>query len=301
MEIYQLRTFLVVARCGHLTRASEQLHLSQPAVSKQIRSLEDELGVSLFERTPFGVVLSQAGKLLLPFAEKTFSDASELVHAAQRLKGRVAGTVRLGTIIDPESLRLGDFLTRMVDAYPLIEIKLVHGISGRILERVSSGELDAGFYLGPGDGAGIVALELRKVAYVVVAPVNWAERVRHADWPALASLPWVGTPEHSSQYRIQASLFEPRGLKQNTVIEADQESSMISLVKTGVGLCLMREELALPAAERGEVAVVEGAPIPCPLSFLYSEARSADPLIEAMVAVLKAVHGLTEPTAAGSR
>lgn len=300
MEIYQLRTFLTVARCGHLTRASEQLHLSQPAVSKQIRSLEDELGVSLFERTPFGVVLSQAGKLLLPYAEKTFSDASELVTAAQHLKGKVAGTVRIGTIIDPESLKLGEFLTSMVDAHPLIEIKLVHGISGRILDMVGAGELDAGFYLGPCNDPGIVALELRKVAYVVVAPVQWAERIRDADWPALASLPWVGTPEHSSQYRIQASLFEGRGLKQNTVIEADQESSMISLVKTGVGLCLMREELASPAAARCEVVIVEGAPIPCLLSFLYSETRSTDPLIEAMVAVLKATHGLVEPATAGA-
>ena len=64
MEIYQLRTFLAVARLGHLTRAAEQLHLTQPAVSKQVKALEQELGVLLFERQPTGMVLTSEGRAL---------------------------------------------------------------------------------------------------------------------------------------------------------------------------------------------------------------------------------------------
>ncbi|PJR87320.1 hypothetical protein CN878_22665 [Ochrobactrum sp. 695/2009] len=73
MEIYQLRTFLAVARCQHLTRASEQLHISQPAVSKHIKALEEELGLKLFERTASGVFLTRSGRDILRLCRKYFS------------------------------------------------------------------------------------------------------------------------------------------------------------------------------------------------------------------------------------
>ena len=85
MELYQLRSFAVVAELGHLTRASERLHLSQPALSAQIKALEDELGVTLFERTPSGMVLTSAGRALLPEAEKVLAAAQALAQLLQEL------------------------------------------------------------------------------------------------------------------------------------------------------------------------------------------------------------------------
>jgi DNA-binding transcriptional LysR family regulator len=70
MELYQLRSFAAVAELGHLTRASERLHISQPAVSAQIKALEDELGVALFERVSSGMVLTSAGRKLLPLRKR---------------------------------------------------------------------------------------------------------------------------------------------------------------------------------------------------------------------------------------
>ena len=102
MEIYQLKAFLAVARVGHLTRAADQLHITQPAVSKQIKALEEELGVLLFDRLPSGMALTQAGQTLLPLTERALFDAMELINTAKRLQGGVAGVIRLGTIIDPE-------------------------------------------------------------------------------------------------------------------------------------------------------------------------------------------------------
>ena len=81
MELYQLRSFAAVAELGHLTRAAERLHISQPAVSAQIKALEDELGVTLFERVSSGMVLTSAGRKLLPAAEK-------VLDAAQALRSR---------------------------------------------------------------------------------------------------------------------------------------------------------------------------------------------------------------------
>ena len=75
MELYQLRSFAAVAELGHLTRAAEKLHISQPALSAQIKALEDELGVALFDRTPSGMTLTAAGQRLLPEASKVVSAA----------------------------------------------------------------------------------------------------------------------------------------------------------------------------------------------------------------------------------
>lgn len=124
MEIYQLRAFLTVARHGHLTRASEQMHISQSAVSKQIKALEDELGVVLFDRTSTGTSLTRSGQLLLAQAEKTLDSALELINMAKEIRGEIAGTIRLGTIIDPEFLRLGGVLGKLLDLYPKIDVKL---------------------------------------------------------------------------------------------------------------------------------------------------------------------------------
>ena len=82
MEIYQLRTFLAVARLGSLTRAAEQMHISQPAVSKQLKALEEELGALLFDRLSFGMALTKAGETLLPHAERTLFEAVELLNTA---------------------------------------------------------------------------------------------------------------------------------------------------------------------------------------------------------------------------
>jgi DNA-binding transcriptional LysR family regulator len=100
-------------------------------------------------------------------------------------------------------------------------------------------------------------------------------------------LPWVGTPAHSSQHRLVREMLRKHGFEPRFVVEADQEASMISLVKSGVGLCLMRDELAQAAAQRGEVVVWDGASQPCPLTFIYNKTREQDPAITALRQVLK--------------
>ena len=96
MELYLLRAFSTVAELGHLTKAAERLHVSQPAVSGQIRSLEESLGVELFIRGPGGMSLTEAGAHLLPLAEKVLQDVQALRDEVQSMKGQVQGTVRVG-------------------------------------------------------------------------------------------------------------------------------------------------------------------------------------------------------------
>lgn len=148
MELYQLRSFAAVAELAHLTRAAEKLHISQPAVSAQIKALEDELGVVLFERTPQGMLLTSAGRKLLPEAEKVVAAAQGLKSRARAIKGEVVGRVRVGTVSDPDFVRVGDFLAQAVTEYPLLEIEIHHEVTGVALAKVREGELDAAFYYG---------------------------------------------------------------------------------------------------------------------------------------------------------
>ena len=105
MELYQLRGFAAVAELGHLTRAAEKLHVSQPALSAQIRALEETLGVTLFERGSSGMSLTAAGRHLLPVAQEVVAKASLLRGLAQSFHGDIAGRVRVGTPMRPANER----------------------------------------------------------------------------------------------------------------------------------------------------------------------------------------------------
>lgn len=289
MEIYQLRSFLTIARTGNLTRAAEMLNLTQSTVSKQIKALEEELGVTLFERTPSGMVLSMPGKQLVEQAEKTLGDALELVNMARRMRGEIVGTIRLGTIIDPDYIRLGMLLRRTLSFHPKIEVRLAHGISGWIMDRIKADKLDAGFYLGTVQDPEVCAVELSTLTYLVVGPPAWAGKIRDADWNEIARMPWVGTPANSSQNRLVREMFDEYGGKLHTVAEADQESSMSSLVKMEVGLCLLRDDVATAAQEKGELVIWNKTQRPCRLSFIYKKDRARDAIVQALASVVKDV------------
>jgi len=120
VELYQLRSFVVVAELGHLTRAADKLHISQPALSAQIKALEDELELELFERKPSGMVLTAAGRQLVPHAQELLFNAQALRDQARSIKGQVGGVARLGTLSDPQFIRVGELLSIAVERYPLI-------------------------------------------------------------------------------------------------------------------------------------------------------------------------------------
>lgn len=301
MEIYQLRTFLAVAQAANLTRAAEKLHITQPAVSKQVKALEEELGVLLFDRVPAGMSLTRAGDALVPHAERTLYEAVDLHNTAKRLQGEVAGSVRLGTIIDPDSIKLGMLLGALLRSYPLLRVKLEHGISGGVLEQLLANQLDAGFYLGHVTDPSVAALHLKTVVYRVIAPPDWQSKMADATWDSLATMPWVGTPAQSSQHRLLRQMLREHGHEPCFAMEADQEASMIDLVKYGVGLCLMRHELAVAARNRGDVCIWHGAEQLCPLAFIYPKARAQFPSTLGLVEVLRKVWDLGLNAQAGAK
>ena len=290
MDYTGLRAFVMAAQEGNLTRAADRLCITQPALSLQLKKLQESLDVTLFERLPRGVRLTHAGLQLLPAAERVLMSATEFRAAAVSLKGSVMGTLRLGTIVDPEFLRLGTCLRLLVERHPGLSFTLRHGMSGTMMREVETGNLDAAFALG---APGLEDLQerfhvlaLTGFAYHVVAPPSWGGQVRGKGWGGLAQLPWIGTPPESVHHRLLSRIAASEEVEFKVVAQVDLEPSMMDLVKSGVALSLARDSLALHAAHADGVVIADAVTVPAALGFVCRKDRLKEPAISATMEIV---------------
>ena len=293
-EIRTLKSFVVVAREGNISRAAEILNLTQPAVSLQLKRLSEDTGLTLFRRTSRGMELTRDGAAVLAKAEKVFDALDEFGETARRISGHVRGKLRIGTIVDPQFIRLGQLLARMVEDYPDLSTELSHGMSGEVITRLLRGQIDVGYFLGDlgsyrdatGDGQVVnedqfTRQTLTRITYRVIAPAGWEDRVVGRDWAALAELPWIGTPQDSVHSRLLSGVFEGAGRAQRKVALVDQENSMLAMVQSGVGLSLCHESIALEQRQSRGLVVSDQVRIETPLSFVTLRSRQSDPAVSA--------------------
>src|SRR6202043_1028445 len=146
MELRHLRYFVAVGEDQHYGRAAERLGIAQPALSRQIQDLENELGFMLFERLPRGVRLNAAGKLYLSDARRILQDVDEAKRRAERVALGKAGTLRVGiaTAVSWHGLVVDSF-REFRRRQPDVELELHHLLSVHQIEAILSGRLDAGF------------------------------------------------------------------------------------------------------------------------------------------------------------
>lgn len=298
MDHTALRVFTAVAREGSLSRAAERLHLTQPALSLQLKTLQGRLGVRLFERTPRGMRLTPDGAALLPLADRVLAAQREFEGAAQRLQQQLRGVLAIGTILDPEFTRLGAFLHELVETAPFLQTTLRQGMSGEVLRRLDAGEHDVGFYLGdPNAEPGPVLTARYRVrtltpfTYRVLAPAGWGPQVHGRGWAELAALPWIETPPESAHHRLLQRTLQPLGLRVRRVALVDQEASMLDLVRSGVGLSLVRDAVAIREAQARGLVVADRVSLDCVLSFISLAERGAEPAIAAAWTALDRVWG----------
>jgi DNA-binding transcriptional LysR family regulator len=292
MELYQLKTFVTVAEEGHLTRASEKLHTSQPSVSAHIKSLEEELGVPLFIRTPKGMTLTRQGMILKGKAEAALVSIDDLKKEALTMQNHVVGTARIGLHIDPRFLRIDLFLSYIRQHYQELDFHLLQQWSWQQPEALKKGLLDGGFIYGEPETTGLATMALQVFNIVVVAPVQWKNELQDAGWPEIAGMPWIWTPPNCNFHKIGMQTFGHRGLSPNKVTVADQEPLINTLVTAGVGLALMIEEEARDAMAHGRVAIWKETLGTVDLNFIYAENRAADPMVKAITEAIRQVWGV---------
>lgn len=289
MEIYQLRSFVTVAREKHLTRAAEKLNVSQPAASAHIKALEEDLCLSLFHRTPTGMQLTADGSLLYKKAQKILQQIDEFARLGEKLTRQPAGIVRIGLNRDAEFLRVGSLYQQLRNRYPHLDINLHQSISGSILKLIRNNELDCGFVLGGCGADDMSLLSLAQFKLRVIGPVGMRKRIEEADRTQLADLPWIGIPDDCPYSQIMEHFFHAHGLYPKTEAVADQQSAIVSMVESGVGLNFMLEEEAQLAEEQGRVAIWQRETFPIELFFVFRTKDMHSIKLQAMQKVITTI------------
>jgi DNA-binding transcriptional LysR family regulator len=242
MELRHLRYFVAVGEEQHYGRAARRLRVAQPALSRQVQDLEDELGFKLFERLPRGVKLSTAGKLFLEDARRILQEVNEAAARAGRVARGRSGTLRVGFTenaswggVVPASFR------RFRELQPDAELQLQPLVSLEQLEAVRSGRLDAGFIFNMPKGDPDVdrlpvALQHLELAVPKGHPLTTLKKLRLR---ALTDARFVWFPRRQSPAvydRLMHACFRG-GLKSPHIVqEGVNEATILSLVATGLGV-----------------------------------------------------------------
>lgn len=297
-NINSILAFVTVAREGSVSRAAEVLNLTQPAISHQLKRLGEETGIILFNRTSTGLQISHDGAAVLAKAEQVLDAMSDFQRSARQRSGRISGKLRIGTIVDPEFIRLGRVLARLRTENPDIETELTHGVSGDIMTWLKRGQIDAGFYLCGSDDLApmgrdsedpIHAIKLADFTYRVIGPVGWQKKIENSDWSELAKLPWIGTPQKSVHYRLLSKIYTNPTDRLGVVARVDQEASMLEMVRSGIGLSLCRDSIALHQKQSFGIAVCNSVSVPACLCFVALGRRKDSPMLSEVFTLLESV------------
>ena len=311
-RIQALRCFITVAREGTVSRAATLLHLTQPAVSLQLKGLEESTGLLLFNRTPGGFTLTEAGAALLPLAHRTVTASADFRTAADSLRESQRTTLRVGTILDPGAIRLGPFVRSLATSSKKTEVFLRPGMSDDVLTQIGRGELDVGYYIDAAppeslasgilpertiDDGKFQLTALIRYDYRVIAPREWSDKVLGKDWADLIDLPWITTPQASAHRRLIDDVFRPTGSSPKRVAFAEHEDAMIEFVEAGNCLSLVRDCVLDRVTRNRNFVIADKLALTCDLSFACLTSRRHEPMISQAFAAMQAVWELSPGSA----
>jgi DNA-binding transcriptional LysR family regulator len=164
MDLHQLQYFVAVAEEGHFTHAAARVLVAQPAISQQIRRLENELGEPLFYRDHRTVRLTAAGRALLPHARATLAAAGRARAAVESLSGLLTGQLTVGAFEAAPGHLLTRSLGRFRREHPAVEVRVTEAYAGALLDAVRHGELDAAITAIPADRRVPAGLQVTDIA-----------------------------------------------------------------------------------------------------------------------------------------
>lgn len=281
----ELQTFLAIARYGTFSAAGERIGLTQSAVSAQIKRLEDDLQVALFERNARSAKLSEAGRSLLTMGQQMLASYEEM---RERVRGNLpCGTLRIGAIASAQIGLLPDALVDFRAQYPRIDVKINPGNSAQLLDQLDADELDMVVVIRP-------PFSLPKQwhwqpllsePYVLIAPLDV-----HANTPAqiLENHPFIRYERLSFGGRLVQRYLAERRIAVNDAMELKELEAIVRMVERGLGVSIIPRTGVLSLQNRNVRVITLG------ISTFYREigviepdVRSRRPSTAALVSCLQ--------------
>lgn len=289
----RLQVFRAVATHRGFTRAAEALHMTQPAVTFQIKQLEQHFDMRLFERGHGRIVLTPAGNLALEYAEQILALFAELDVRVKEMTREVAGPLLVGASMTISDYVLPPILGQFKSKYPGVQLRLVAGNSESVARRVAEHALDAGLIEAPCHVDGVVSeICCEDELQAVCAPSHPLARLKTASATKLAQYPFInresgsGTREVADRYFL-ASGLSPDSL--NIVMELSSPEALKGLVATGLGFAIMSRSAVAKETRRGQLARVPLAPrLMRNFSVVYAKDRFRSRLIDTFLQFAKA-------------
>lgn len=240
MDLKQLRTFLRVAEVGSLSQASDRLRVAQPALSRQIKMLETEVGVPLFARHGRGMKLTEAGRQLLEHVgaplRQLENSFDEVRSSAKRIEGRVA----LGMTPTISFILAGRLAKRVAKELPGVSLRIVEGYGGYLVEWLQRGEIDATVVYGPASDLHLRVTELLFERLVLVGPRDCAlDADEPVSFKALAGMELVlPSKPHGLRAVVDNAAYKSKTAL-NIRFEADSFLVLKDLVQEGLGFTIL--------------------------------------------------------------
>ncbi|MBD2865350.1 LysR family transcriptional regulator [Paenibacillus oceani] len=237
MELLQLRYFRTVARMEHMTKAAQELLIAQPALSKTISRLEEDVGVPLFDRHGGRIHLNTFGKAFLDKVEKALALLEEGRKEVSELAGLEQGGIHLATTtLDRLTDALGEFLT----LHPEVNFRITQASMEEMTHLVETGEVDMCFTALPIDRPDISSVSvLKEDIYLAVPQGHRFAGKKSIRLSELAEDPFIGYKEGFPFQRMNDLLFQEAGIMPNFVCRVDEPAAISSLVRAGLGVALV--------------------------------------------------------------
>lgn len=286
MEMSALQAFVAVAEEGSFSRAADALFLTQPAVSKRISALEDELRAPLFDRMGRSVRLTEAGETLLPHARRVLGELEASRQAVADLQGRVGGRLRIGTSHHIGLHRLPPILRGYTAAYPEVELDLHFMDSEQACFAVDRGELELAVVTLPRQPADTLVTERLwdDPLDIVVGPDHPLARAGAIDVATLAAHPAILPAPSTFTRRVVAAALRPWGVQLRVAMETNYLETIRMMVSVGLGWSALPRSL-----NEGDLVALDVAGISLhrDLGLVQRRARSLGNAAEAFVGVAR--------------
>jgi len=293
MELRHLRYFVAVAEEQNVTRAAARLHVSQPPLSRQIRDLEDELGVALFQHGPKAVRLTEAGRVFLTEARAVLQRAADAVQMAKAVASGQHGEIHVGFAPSLTVTILPGTLRHFQQSSPGVRVQLHDLSTQEMLRGLREGRLHAAFMIQVSARVmeGLVFEELRRDAVCVAAhPAHPLARARKVGLEQVAGERLIAytLAEYPEYHAWLADLFAPLGRAPQIAEEHESSTSLIASVEAGRGVALVQQGFERLTGPRLKVRPLAPAPPPFVIGVAYRKEAGSAATVDFISAAMRA-------------